>query len=270
MRLICPNCGAQYEVDGSVIPETGRDVQCSNCGHTWFKRHANQDAEGVEDNIVAAPVDPQSEIEPEQEYADSTDHPEDIPSPPDEQIETVAAERQTIDPEVANVLREEAELETSQRSSTPETTEGSPEQAVEQAIAESESIFEEQTAQLHSDVEAADSTRRDLLPDIEEINSTLAATTATAATAETDESTEQNRRISFRRGLLAAMVVFAVMALVYVFAPRIVDAIPQSTSVLSSYVDWINGLRVALDNSMLGVVDKLTGLLAQLNGEQSS
>lgn len=39
MRLICPNCGAQYEVPESVIPEAGRDVQCSGCGHTWFQHH---------------------------------------------------------------------------------------------------------------------------------------------------------------------------------------------------------------------------------------
>ncbi len=39
MRLICPNCGAQYEVPDSVIPENGRDVQCSSCGATWFQNH---------------------------------------------------------------------------------------------------------------------------------------------------------------------------------------------------------------------------------------
>ena len=37
MRLTCPNCGAQYEVPAEVIPETGRDVQCSDCGTTWFQ-----------------------------------------------------------------------------------------------------------------------------------------------------------------------------------------------------------------------------------------
>ncbi|MDJ0639491.1 MAG: zinc-ribbon domain-containing protein [Paracoccaceae bacterium] len=37
MRLVCPNCSAQYEIDGSMIPDEGRDVQCSNCGHTWFE-----------------------------------------------------------------------------------------------------------------------------------------------------------------------------------------------------------------------------------------
>ncbi|MDU8944031.1 zinc-ribbon domain-containing protein [Ovoidimarina sediminis] len=37
MRLICPNCDAQYEVDAAMIPASGRDVQCSNCGRTWFQ-----------------------------------------------------------------------------------------------------------------------------------------------------------------------------------------------------------------------------------------
>ena len=37
MRLTCPNCAAQYEVDDRVIPAAGRDVQCSNCGQAWFQ-----------------------------------------------------------------------------------------------------------------------------------------------------------------------------------------------------------------------------------------
>ena len=36
MRLVCPNCGAQYEVDDALIPAEGRDVQCSDCGHAWY------------------------------------------------------------------------------------------------------------------------------------------------------------------------------------------------------------------------------------------
>jgi len=38
MRITCPNCGAQYEVDDALIPESGRDVQCSNCGRGWFQK----------------------------------------------------------------------------------------------------------------------------------------------------------------------------------------------------------------------------------------
>jgi predicted Zn finger-like uncharacterized protein len=44
MRLVCPNCSAQYEVEAAVIPVAGRDVQCSNCGHTWWQRRAGAGA----------------------------------------------------------------------------------------------------------------------------------------------------------------------------------------------------------------------------------
>lgn len=43
MRLVCPNCSAQYEVDESVIPEAGRDVQCSSCGKTWWQTRSAED-----------------------------------------------------------------------------------------------------------------------------------------------------------------------------------------------------------------------------------
>ena len=48
MRLICPNCDAQYEVDAAMIPASGRDVQCSNCGRTWF-----QEAQAAEPMVLA-------------------------------------------------------------------------------------------------------------------------------------------------------------------------------------------------------------------------
>lgn len=50
MRLICPNCDAQYEVDASLIPDSGRDVQCSDCGHVWFQApEAHADEIGVDE-----------------------------------------------------------------------------------------------------------------------------------------------------------------------------------------------------------------------------
>lgn len=36
MRLICPNCQAQYEIAQNAVPQDGRDVQCSSCNHVWF------------------------------------------------------------------------------------------------------------------------------------------------------------------------------------------------------------------------------------------
>ena len=39
MRLVCPNCGARYEVPKENIFATGRDVKCSACNSTWFQTH---------------------------------------------------------------------------------------------------------------------------------------------------------------------------------------------------------------------------------------
>ena len=39
MRLICPRCGAQYEIDDDAIPSGGRAVECSACEHVWRAGH---------------------------------------------------------------------------------------------------------------------------------------------------------------------------------------------------------------------------------------
>lgn len=54
MRLVCPNCEAKYEVPEDAIPETGRDVQCANCGHAWYQMRPR--AAVVETPPLAAPV----------------------------------------------------------------------------------------------------------------------------------------------------------------------------------------------------------------------
>ena len=52
MRLICPNCDAEYEVDDAAIPSSGRDVQCSGCGHAWFQTHPQREAEVEEEEAL--------------------------------------------------------------------------------------------------------------------------------------------------------------------------------------------------------------------------
>lgn len=71
LRLVCPNCEAQYEVDESVIPEAGRDVQCSNCGNTWWQLRTepvSDDAPAEAEQpaparaVVEAPQEPPSPV----------------------------------------------------------------------------------------------------------------------------------------------------------------------------------------------------------------
>lgn len=54
MRLVCPNCEAKYEVPEDAIPETGRDVQCANCGHSWYQMRPR--AAVAEAPVAAAPA----------------------------------------------------------------------------------------------------------------------------------------------------------------------------------------------------------------------
>lgn len=54
MRIVCPRCVAQYEVDESAIPEEGREVQCANCENIWFQDYiemlpTTDEGEGNED-----------------------------------------------------------------------------------------------------------------------------------------------------------------------------------------------------------------------------
>lgn len=66
MRITCPNCGAQYEVDDALIPESGRDVQCSNCGRGWFQTRHEDEAPGAPPAPVSAEA--VDEVRPEPDF----------------------------------------------------------------------------------------------------------------------------------------------------------------------------------------------------------
>jgi predicted Zn finger-like uncharacterized protein len=80
MRLVCPNCEAKYEVPEDAIPETGRDVQCANCGHAWYQMRAR--APGSETAVPAAsPPAPAPEPAPEPVVEGPVARAEEAPAP---------------------------------------------------------------------------------------------------------------------------------------------------------------------------------------------
>ncbi len=278
MRLTCPNCGAQYEVAADVIPENGRDVQCSSCGNTWF-----QNSEKSENIAAEAP-----EKQPEPEMTAETSEAETVETVPEsdeisdeqsQEMDSITAEPDItdepaiedhtpatpgLDEGVADILRQEAERETAER------TKGDDHSTNITDPISSRFDGSDQSGDGQVDVDMSDmamGARSELLPDIEEINSTLAA----------DETTEEGvtdavegvakSKNGFRRGFISAVVVFAVLALVYVFARQLANAVPALAPALASYVEWVNQLRETVDGLMLRAVDKLTGLLAQLNSD---
>lgn len=124
MRLSCPNCGAQYEVPAEVIPENGRDVQCSNCGHTWFQVHPDHDPEMSADLGTSAPDEGWSPDAPAATASPQTDQPTE-PSAPAIETEEVQP------PEMAFDDSDETDTD-----ATPETAPDSIESAVHSMVSE--------------------------------------------------------------------------------------------------------------------------------------
>ena len=93
MRLTCPNCQTQYEVDANAIPAMGRDVQCGNCQETWFQEPMRSETGGSEhevapdqeEDVVASETARHAEAVAEEREADAsaaadeTDHDEASP-----------------------------------------------------------------------------------------------------------------------------------------------------------------------------------------------
>ena len=36
MIITCPNCKKKFQINSTLIPEEGRDLQCGSCNHVWF------------------------------------------------------------------------------------------------------------------------------------------------------------------------------------------------------------------------------------------
>ena len=272
MRLICPNCDAQYEVDDSVIPSEGRDVQCSSCGHTWFQKSAAQLEADGETPVDAPKQDAEQETDatPEAEgegdtKSAETSQPTDHSDESDKDSgEEQPAPRKT-DESVLGILREEAAREAAARAKDAKGTQDPEPKAgldLSKTSSDTPSDVSIASAKPHPDSQPAESgasAHRDRLPDIDEINSTLRAATASLdETAEEDEAQPSGRR-GFRLGFSLVLILATLGLLAYIFAPDIVQRFPESEPYMVSYVEQVNNLRDWLDQMMKAATDKMSG-----------
>jgi hypothetical protein len=114
--------------------------------------------------------------------------------------------------------------------------------------------------------------RRGLLPDIEEINSSLRHTsdrrparaddhdTPRTSVDPRDVATEKPR--GFSRGFSVTLLIAMLLLAVYIFAPALAEAVPALTPVVDSYVAAIDQLRLMLDAQ----VQNLSRWLADVAG----
>ncbi len=266
-----------------MIPAAGRDVQCSNCSTTWFQP-APRVAEPEVPETPAPVVEPEAEAPPPALEAEPEPQLEEIdvdgPSgaPGEDAIETTLDRpaRRQIDAGVADILREEAEREARLRrgDATPDPVETQSEMPLEsdedsartRRLAEfenAEDAFEADDLAA-SGVAAAAASRGELLPDIEEINSTLRATGDRSETeddaSDVDTIVESaRRRGQVRRGFFLILLLAAIGVGVYIYADEIAAAVPQAASALESYVDTVNAARFWLDDLARSVAGGTTG-----------
>ncbi|MEP2783400.1 MAG: zinc-ribbon domain-containing protein [Pseudoruegeria sp.] len=311
MRLICPNCDAQYEVDDAVIPDNGRDVQCSNCSNTWFQTKSVVDEDGLDEpghlseqindpdsNPVESSSDPTmvpeefdtEELEEEGVSEPEDDAPveyeayEDEDEPVDEEFEDPSAapsesiltrRQKVLDESILGILKEEAERESiaRQRDGTTgietQTDLGleEPTPPTPEPIA---TPVQERTARLRGiepDVpDEVDATRSDLLPDIDQINSSLQSTSerdGEPPTAQDVQVQEKSQRRGFRLGFSLMIILMALLILTYTNAPKVVELAPQSEAIIGQYVDLINQGRIGMNQ----LVEKAAGLVSGMGSD---
>ena len=250
MRLLCPNCDAEYEVDASVIPDNGRDVQCSNCGHAWFQMSPEIAAEiEAEDALYDAPPAPM------------------LAPPAAAPVED--APRRSIDESVLAVLREEADRETAaRRGETPQTIETQTEMGLTAQAAAASSAAQRIArmkgveASVASPAPVRPQSRREMLPEIEEINSSLRASSEKrtgVAAAVSDSMGADKGTGGFRTGFVLMLLLAIVMVVVYIMAPKIVQQIPGAAGTMETYVAIIDNLRRMLDGLTRSAIGWLRG-----------
>ena len=44
MIITCPNCNKKFQIDATLVPDEGRDLQCGSCKHVWFYKTENENS----------------------------------------------------------------------------------------------------------------------------------------------------------------------------------------------------------------------------------
>lgn len=244
MRITCPNCSAQYEIEARLLPDEGREVQCSSCGHVWFQTKPLLDApvptpprQTIAEPVAAAPV--AAEVSTQAQET-TTPVPAPTPRPP-----------RPVDEKVLGILREEAEFEA--RAREAEQLETQPELGLMGTAPwprqePAEAPEEEEPEERHMPTAPA------AFPDIDDISATLEPI-GTARKGDDSRvelpATAQERNRSFVNGIIIPIGLGLVVIALYMVAPVLSSMVPALEPLLKSYVSAIDGLRTSLAQ-MLG------------------
>jgi len=286
MRLICPNCDAQYEVDDAAIPSAGRDVECSSCGNTWFQRRP----EMVQAANVTGLTPEKAQTAPATAAWGAAAAALDQDDTDERRVDSHASarlpqigvaagdagqpmRRHVLDEGVLSILREEAAREAAVREAE-QPPRAAPEPEIRRAApppevgpsqmpppappAASVPVPNAALSDRHigattpvetPKVAASPMSRRQLLPDIEEISKTLRAMGEPRNVRPRKKRRKPRREEDergFRAGLVLVLGTLALLIAIYAFAPRVTAALPASRGFVQTYVNFVDRARLGM------------------------
>ncbi len=236
----------------------------------------------VPDFEAAAPEEPEAEIvedlameEPDEAEApfEQDAEEEDAPVPP-----PVQAKPRQMDKRVMDVLRAEATHEAQVRAAEQSALESQPDLGIESSI-ERNSVLSAQDSEEPAAkpepaepvaVAAATTARKDALPDIDQINSTLRSASDRREMERSTESGDAEgsaKRGGFGRGFIWAVALIVLLIVLYLIAPPLAESVPALAGPLGSYTDAVGSLWVWLDGMFAGVLGMMDGLSSETPSE---
>jgi predicted Zn finger-like uncharacterized protein len=244
MRITCPNCTAQYEIDADLLPPEGREVQCSECDTIWFQtapmRKPARPATALAPEPIAAPLPPQPEVQ----------IPTPTPAPPEpEQTPPPPPRVRALDPSVTQLLREEAEFEARLRAKEAEKIETQPDLGLLgsnpwPAFGNPDELDDPEPLNRPFDQKAAPG-----LPDIDDVSASLDPVAAPRTRQGSDyglPQTPKARQREFLKGFSLPVMIGAALAGLYALAPALGDVVPFLSPVTEAYAAAINEARQSL------------------------
>ena len=284
-----------------VIPARGRDVQCSNCGHTWFQGHAQvgEDiplVEPVADPKVRTPASPPpaerpAPTAPEGEPVEAADEAtvdaaREAPVAPEDGSEgdedggemPPAPPRRELDPAVVGVLREEAAYENRRRQQERGALEVQSDLGLEQPSSDNTGRKRDVTPGVGDDkapspsskapVTAPERSRNEAFPDVDEVTQSLRHDRKLRHREPEPEALEGGS--GFVTGFVLVVVVAALALAIYSSASQIAEAVPEAAPLLEAYTAQVDAARRWLDESsteLLMQLDAMSSEAAQGDGE---
>lgn len=220
MRLTCPSCASEYEVDAAAIGNSGRMVRCANCEAEWFQAPAV--------GAAAAPPpppapDPMPRPEPSSPAVDKpevvvSETPEFNPSPP-------------VFPDPEPVVQEPREAFTEDLSPPSRASDANVERIYYDVEPVAAPRFEENDVLDETRVRRRKDESRDELA---------------ASLREFEEDQPNRSGGAFLAGFSTVAVMAVILVALYVKAPDLAKIAPAMEGPLAGYTEMVNQGRFAL------------------------